>query len=176
MVGYFGLSICTVHCVLKSSVFWAIMPCNPLKVKSACYLLHAAFLLGLFFDPEDGDVMFLWNISWLSTCYMELYSRTLQNHHYENHKSYKNPRNRPWRPIGLWNIEASTFSKHSAHRWWWRQPYVSTALYLPRRFLVLISVRGWVDPRAIMWLEGLGQLKNPVTSLGIGPVTFWLVT
>jgi hypothetical protein len=29
----------------------------------------------------------------------------------------------------------------------------------PRRFLVLISLRGLVDPRAIVLLEGLGQLK-----------------
>jgi hypothetical protein len=26
---------------------------------SACYLLHAGFLLGLFFDPEDEGNMFL---------------------------------------------------------------------------------------------------------------------
>jgi hypothetical protein len=43
------------------------------------------------------------------------------------------------------------------------------------RFLVLISVTGWVDPRAIVRLEGLGQLKNPMTSLGIESATCRLV-
>jgi hypothetical protein len=64
--------------VIKSSVFWDMTPCSPLKTNrrfggtcrlhlqgrriqqnSACYLLHTDFLLGLFFDSEDGDDMFL---------------------------------------------------------------------------------------------------------------------
>jgi hypothetical protein len=32
-------------------------------------LLHAGFLLGLLFSPEDGGHMFVQNIVWLSTYY-----------------------------------------------------------------------------------------------------------
>jgi hypothetical protein len=46
----------------------------------------------------------------------------------------------------------------------------------PEKFLVLISVRDWVDPRAIVRLEGLIKLKNPIMPPGIEPVTFRLVT
>jgi hypothetical protein len=52
------------------------------------------------------------------------------------------------------------------------QPYPPAVLYLPGRFLVLISVRGRVDSRATERLEGLGKIKNPVTSSGIENTIF----
>jgi hypothetical protein len=42
--------------IIKNTIFWDITPCCP-PLLATCF--HAGFLLGLFFDPEDGGDMFL---------------------------------------------------------------------------------------------------------------------
>jgi hypothetical protein len=39
------------------------------------FVLHNDFLLGLFFDPEDGGDIFLRNVGWVSAVYTALYQR-----------------------------------------------------------------------------------------------------
>jgi hypothetical protein len=57
-----------------------------------------------------------------------------------------------------------------------RLPALSAGRRLPTgRFRVLMYVRESVDPRAIVRLEGLGLLKNPMASSEIETATYRLV-
>jgi hypothetical protein len=87
--------------VMKSYIFWDIMPCSHLKINgrfggkyrlqlqdgrinqarnqhetvSAWCLFRVGFLLVLFFDPEDGGGMFLCKVPGFSADYSTMYPR-----------------------------------------------------------------------------------------------------
>jgi len=79
------------------------------------------------------------------------------------------------RPWGFHEVETPRFQEN------WHMKVVRLSalhtgrLYLQEIFLVLISARGRVNPKAVLRLEGLCQWKIPVTPSGIEPATFRLV-
>jgi hypothetical protein len=78
------------------------------------------------------------------------------------------------RPIRFQEFDALWISRQSSHD---SDKIVSSTHWppLPQKIpLVLISVRGWVNPRAIVRPEGLCEWKNPVAPSRMKPVTFRL--
>jgi hypothetical protein len=70
----------------------------------------------------------------------------------------KYPCNGPWRPIGLWDIEAPTVSRKSAHSCWWGcQPYAQAALY----------------PRMIPGTHFCGRLSRPQDHSAAGRIMLY---
>jgi hypothetical protein len=124
---------------------------------------------------EDGGSMSVYTYK-ITPCHNPE-NQNLYHHRGENFKTFidcvssavKLSLYRPWRPLGLWEVEAPTFSDIRLTD---GGKFISPTFWpplFPGNFLVFISVRDWVDPRAIVRLEKLGKLKNPPYS-GLEPV------
>jgi hypothetical protein len=65
---YCSQTRCFTFTLLYALAFWActlwILTCILALLTTT---FHSSFLLGLFFEPENGGDMFLWNVGWLST-------------------------------------------------------------------------------------------------------------
>jgi hypothetical protein len=88
-------------------------------------------------------------------------------------KRYSNPITDLKGPWGFQELEATRF-QGNRHMKVVRLSALGTGRLYTQE-LVLISVRGWVNPRAIVRPEGLCQWKIPITPSGIDPATFRFV-
>jgi hypothetical protein len=82
---------------------------------------------------------------------------------------------RPWRPLGLREVEAPTFSDIRLTDGGKVVSPMRRRLFAPRKIADTHFCWGLSRPRAIVRLEGLGKLKNPPRP-GHQPATFRFVS
>jgi hypothetical protein len=86
-------------------------------------------------------------------------------------KKVKQSHYRPWQALRVPGGWGSQILRHLAHE----GSKVVSPTHQPPLPPGNVSVRGWVDPRAIVQPAGLCQWKNPVTPSRIEPTTFQFV-
>jgi hypothetical protein len=126
---------------------------------------------GMYSDNNEGNTYFQ-NVTKKLSKETTPQPKNHNCHSSEILKSHFKVKESHYRP-GLWfkDVEAPRF-QNNRHMKVARLSALSTGRFYPQEiFLVLISVRGRVDPRAIVLPDGLCQWKIPLTPSGIEPAT-----